>query len=113
MSEAQVRAALVANGAARKAVQQARAAFTGMSAQLKLGEVTWDEESSTFEYAGHTIRARQPEGGEFVFIGRDGDETVYTRLSPGVFKSTAGVIVVDFTPIVRGEVEALGRELRS
>jgi hypothetical protein len=98
-------------GSERKELLQARQAFTLLSAQFGLGQVTWDADSSTFEYGGHTIRVRAPDGGRAVFIGRDGKETSYACLSPGVFKALSGVIVLDFGPIVRREVEALLREV--
>ncbi len=113
MSQARPREELAPEDSMRRVLQQARTAFTRMSAQLGLGQVTWDDHGSTFEYGGHAIRARKPEGGGAIFVGRDGRDTLYACISPGVFKSDSGVIVIDFTPVIRGEVEALVREVRA
>ena len=113
MAEARPQAELGAKDSVGRALQQARTAFTRMSAQLGLGEVTWDGQGTAFEYGGQTIRARRPEGASVVFLGRDGEETFYACISPGVFRSDSGTIVVDFAPLVRREVEALVREVGS
>ena len=104
---------LAANSPAQKALQQARAAFTRMVAKLGLGQLTLEGGSCTFEYGGHTVQARAPESGRAFLVGRDGRDTLYSCLSPGVFQSESGVIVVDFTHVVRREVEALVREVEA
>ncbi len=113
MSQARPREELAPEDSVQRVLQQVRTALTRMSAQLGLGEVTWDEHGSTFEYGGHTVRARKPESGRAIFVGRDGRDTLYAWLSPGVFRSDSGTIVMDFTPVIRGEVEALVREVRA
>jgi hypothetical protein len=104
---------LVANSPAQKALQQARTAFTTVIAKLGLGQLTLEGGSCKFEYGGHTVQARAPESGRAFLVGRDGRDTLYTCLSQGVFQSESGVIVVDFTHVVRREVEALVREVEA
>ncbi len=113
MPEQRSQAEVGAKDSVERALQQARTTFTRMSAELRLGEVTWDGQGSTFELGGHTVRARRPEGGSAVFLGRDGQDTYYACISPGVFRSDSGTIVIDFTPLVRREVEALVREVEA
>lgn len=113
MPQARPREELGPENSVGRVLQQARTAFTRMSAELRLGQVTWDDHGCTFEYGGHSVRARKPEGGRAISVGRDGRDTLYACLSPGVFKSDSGVIVMDFTPVIRGEVEALVRDARA
>jgi hypothetical protein len=113
MAEARARVHAVPESPAQKAFQQARAALAAAVAKLGLGQVRIEEASCSFECDGHTVRARVPESGRAFLLGRDGNDTLYTSVSPGIFRSESGVIVVDFAPVVRREVEAMVRHLKA